>query len=109
MEAMFEEFFKWSEKIRIPILLAAGNAPEKRLHQLIPQKFGTQDNMIITVGGVEKDGTFYRDTTKAESGQPGSMSVYAPARDIVVPAPGNNPHTGTSQATAIVVSLILHR
>jgi hypothetical protein len=89
------------------VVIAAGNSAEKRLHQTIPQKLGTASNAVITVGGVEKDGTLFKLTTPAQPGQAGSMSVYAPARDIVVPAPGDDQHSGTSQAAAIVVSHLL--
>jgi hypothetical protein len=61
-------------------------------------------NNIITVGGVEKDGSLYRDTSPHMPGESGSMSVFAPARDVVVPGPGDG-DTGTSQAAAIVVRL----
>jgi hypothetical protein len=63
--------------------------------------------MIVTVGGVEPDGMLYLDTTPAQPGEKdsmsGSMSVYAPARDVKVPSDGADVHTGTSQAAAIVV------
>jgi hypothetical protein len=39
-----------------------------------------------------------------EPGEAGSITVYAPARDVVVPAPGAFIHDGTSQSAAIVVS-----
>lgn len=100
---MFPGFLAWCDDHRAVVVLAAGNFPEKRLHELVPQKFGTADNGIITVGGVEKDGTFWRDTTQLEAGQAGSMSVFAPARDVIVPGPPIG-DTGTSQAAAIVVS-----
>jgi hypothetical protein len=103
LELAFEEFLAWCETTKTAVVLGAGNAPEKRLHETIPQKFGTADNGIITVGGVEKDGSLYLDTTRAEPGQLGSMSVYAPARDIIVPIPSLAGYTGTSQAAAIVV------
>jgi hypothetical protein len=90
---------------------AAGNYPEKRLHQTLPQKLGTSENGLITVGGVERDGTRYVDTTTERPGEGGHISVWAPARDIRVPSFVPNPiyesHTGTSQASAIVVSLSL--
>jgi hypothetical protein len=47
----------------------------------------------------------YELTTPAEGGQGGSITLYAPAEDVVVPSPGNNLHSGTSQAAAIVVSI----
>jgi hypothetical protein len=108
LESLFPEFIAWCDKLKLPLVLAAGNDEAMSMHDQVPHKFGTPDNMIITVGGVERDGTLYKGTTPVEPGQAGSMSVYAPARDIVVPSPGNGVHTGTSQAAAIVVSDYWH-
>jgi hypothetical protein len=107
METVFQPFMTWADELKIPIAVAAGNGREERLHEKLPHKLGTRDNMVITVGGVNKDGTLWENTAREEPGQPGSMSVYAPAVDIVVPTPGNIPDSGTSQATAIVVSTFL--
>ncbi|KAH7411597.1 peptidase S8/S53 domain-containing protein [Phaeosphaeria sp. MPI-PUGE-AT-0046c] len=108
IEALFPEFLDWCENFKIPIVVAAGNDPEKNLHDKIPQKFGTKDNLIITVGGVRDDGTLWPGTTLHEPGQAGSMSVWSPAMDVVVPGPGNGPNTGTSQAAAIVSGLVAY-
>jgi hypothetical protein len=106
IEAIFPEFQAWCESLEIPIVLAAGNDNTRFLHEQVPQKFGTPDNGIITVGGVEREGTLYQETTSAMPGEAGSMSVYAPARDVRVPSDGVDMHTGTSQAAAITVSII---
>jgi hypothetical protein len=84
--------------------MAAGNSPQSPLEQKYPQKLGTRDNTVITVGGVTKTGTLYKNTSPKENGQAGSMSVFAPAEDIVVPGDPSVPDEGTSQAAAIVVS-----
>lgn len=63
--------------------------------------------MIITVGGVQKDGSLWHSTSLHRYGELGSMSVYAPTVDVVVPGPGESVYSGTTQATAIVVSAIL--
>jgi hypothetical protein len=108
LESLFPEFIAWCDRLKLPLVVAAGNDETMSMHEQVPHKFGTADNMIITVGGVEPDGTLYKGTTPVEPGQAGSMSVYAPARDIVVPSPGNDLHTGTSQAAAIVVGNYEH-
>ncbi|KAH7073921.1 peptidase S8/S53 domain-containing protein [Paraphoma chrysanthemicola] len=105
MNDVLEEFLDFIEELRVPVVTAAGNSPEMRLHRTMPQKFGTADNMIITVGGVEPNGRLFKDTTPAQPGEAGSMSVYAPARDIIVPSPDDRQHSGTSQAAAIVSGL----
>jgi hypothetical protein len=103
-DVAMRNFATWCESLKIPFVVAAGNSKNIKLHQQLPHMLGTPENTIITVGGVERDGSLYQDTSRAEAGQAGSMSVYAPARDIVVPGPGGD--TGTSQAAAIVVSRI---
>ncbi|KAF2272251.1 uncharacterized protein EI97DRAFT_470584 [Westerdykella ornata] len=79
MEAAFIEFFAWAERRRIPVVLAAGNDNSRPLHQGIPRKCGTPDNMIITVGGVQEDGSLYEQTAPDIPNEDGSMTVFAPA------------------------------
>ncbi|KAF2789529.1 subtilisin-like protein, partial [Melanomma pulvis-pyrius CBS 109.77] len=104
LENLFHQFFTWTEENKITVVLAAGNTASEQLHTKVPQKFGTPTNGIITVGGVKQDGTLYTPTSPEVPGQSGSMTVYAPAVDVVVPGPGNL-DTGTSQAAAIVGGL----
>lgn len=110
---MFEEFFHWCEERGIHAVVAAGNldgAPP--LHRSLPQALGTADNNIITVGGITRQGTLWPKTALHEDGKPGSITLFAPAEGIVVPGPGNvmvegEETSGTSQATAMVVSVSL--
>ncbi|KAH4116500.1 hypothetical protein HBH96_142430 [Parastagonospora nodorum] len=108
IEALFPDFQGWCESLKIPMVLAAGNDPTRYLHEQVPQKFGTPDNGIITIGGVEPDGTYYENTTPKHAGDAGSMSAYAPARDVRVPSDGIDYHTGTSQAAAITSGMIAY-
>jgi hypothetical protein len=110
MEDIFRDFFEFTEAKGIPVVLAAGNNIKQKLHQGVPQKFGTDGNGIITVGGVKQDGSLWEDTAPAIPGEDGSMTVFAPAVDIIVPGNGGDLHVGTSlnkgtsQAAAITVS-----
>lgn len=103
LDRVIRNFMMWCETIKIPVVLAAGNNPRKYLHEQLPHRLGTPDNTILTVGGVNSDGTLYDLTSTHQAGQAGSMSVFAPAKDIIVPATGEAPDSGTSQAAAIVV------
>jgi hypothetical protein len=103
---LFPPFLQWCEGLKITVVTAAGNSEERRLHETFPQRLGTPENGLITVGGVEPDGTVFKSGTRAEPGEAGSMSVYAPARDITVPGGPGLPDFGTSQAAAIVVSVL---
>jgi hypothetical protein len=106
MEPVFRLFFEWCERVKLPVTIAAGNSPETFLDESVPQKFGTEMNTLITVGGVDQDGRLYHATTPSRPGHPGHMTVFAPAVDIIVPGRPATGDTGTSQAAAIVVSTI---
>lgn len=100
---------EWYDEYKVTLVVAAGNSAEKHLHETVPQKLETADNGVITVGGIVEDGSLFLDTTLGEPGQAGSLSVFAPAKDIIVEAPGDNMHTGTSQAAAITVSRLSYK
>jgi len=109
IEKLFKSFMEFCYSNKVAFVVAAGNRDPLYLHQSLPQRLGTADNNLITVGGVEKDGTFWKGQTTAEEGrtkQPGHVDVFAPAVDIDVPGPGVKYDTGTSQAAAIVVSAL---
>lgn len=101
---LFVEFIAWCKDKKVTFIVAAGNKDVPKLHQATPQRLGTSDNGLITVGGVNEDGTLYHLTTVQKPGKAGSMTVFAPAQDVRVPGPGPEFHAGTSQAAAIVVS-----
>jgi hypothetical protein len=111
MEPIFTEFFQWAERRGVPVVLAAGNHINQPLDKGTPQKFGTATNNIITVGGVMEDGSLYENTAPDHPDRDGSMSVFAPAENVVAPGNGGDLHedaesnTGTSQAAAITISL----
>lgn len=112
IEHIFNEFFDWAERRKVTVVLAAGNMVELPLHKGAPQKFGTKNNHIITVGGVREDGSLYPNTSPQLPGELGSLTVFAPAVNIIAPGNGGQLHidtglnTGTSQAAAITVSLV---
>lgn len=53
------------------------------LDRFTPQSIGTRDNAMITVGGVEVDGSLFTPTTP-DIGRGGSLTIYAAARDVMV-------------------------
>lgn len=79
LDPYFEIFIQFCKERSIPIVIAAGNKPAgKNLHTGTPQHHGTNDNNIITVGAVNKDGTLWDKTAVPEAGKEGSMTVFAP-------------------------------
>lgn len=111
METYFTTFFRWAEERRISVVLAAGNNLNQPLHRGMPQCLGTDTNNIITVGGVNEDGSLYRNTAPDHPDREGSMTVFAPAENVIAPGNGGDRHentafnSGTSQAAAITVGL----
>ncbi|KAF2011878.1 subtilisin-like protein [Aaosphaeria arxii CBS 175.79] len=111
MEPFYADFFRFIETVKATVVVAAGNDPDLGLHQQVPQKFGTTTNQIITVGGVNEEGKIYDQTCHPHPGQPGSMTLYAPATNVIAPGHNNELHlntdfnTGTSQAAAIISGL----
>ncbi|KAJ4303822.1 hypothetical protein N0V90_002723 [Kalmusia sp. IMI 367209] len=101
MEPLFRTFFDWCKLSKIPVVLSAGNNRNKPIQNTVPQKLGTSDNTVITVGGVKKDGTLHMDTSPKKKGQ-ASMTVFTPTTEVVIPKNTNLPDHGTSQADAIV-------
>ena len=67
----------------IVVTSPAGNDAPISLDQLTPQNLGTTDNALITVGGLEKDGSLYVPSCP-DVGNGGSMTIYAAARDVKV-------------------------
>lgn len=67
----------------IVVTIPAGNDAPISLDQLTPQNLGTTDNALITVGGLEKDGSLYVPSCP-DVGNGGSMTIYAAARDVKV-------------------------
>jgi hypothetical protein len=70
----------------VTVIVAAGN-DGRALNEVSPQNLGTTENGLMTVGGVEKDGTLFTDTNH-DLGLGGSISIYAAAREVLCAARG---------------------
>lgn len=89
-------------------MLAAGNNGLKggTTADELPQRLGTPDNNVITIGGVLYDGTLWKESSP--EGEAGSVTAYGPVGTItlvtndgqIVP----NHIGGTSYAAPITVS-----
>lgn len=107
MQRILEDM--WS--MDVTMVVAAGNDGQlgHSLDEIVPQKLGSPDNALITVGGVYKDGTL-DDLTTFDSGAGGSITVYAVSRDVVAADYRNNAGSvttapGTSVAAPAVAGL----
>jgi hypothetical protein len=95
----------------ITVVIAAGNDASRTLDTTVPQEFGTDDAFsIITVGGVDKEGKHYKDTTNSRKDAGGKVDLYTDAIDVKVAVYNKDDNsftetTGTSHAAPAVVSI----
>ena len=99
------------ELLDVIFVVAAGNDGENghSLDEFVPQQLGTQQNSLITVGGVYSNGVLDTITT-FDKGEGGSISVYALSRNVMVADFRNNAgsiigNPGTSLAAPAVAGL----
>jgi hypothetical protein len=111
LESIFQQFVEWCDIAGVPIVLAAGNDPLQSLDLKTPPKaWGNDQHRHYgrwSRSGWKPLGSEITQKAWFTWFSDGSLTVFAPAIDIVVPGGGNldNLNTGTSQAAAIVVSL----
>lgn len=91
----------------ITVVVAAGNDGQSPsfLDQTSPQNLGTTENALITVGGLEKDGSLYPDTT-SDRGNGGALTVYAAARDVLTASPEGDSATILSTGTSVAAPAV---
>ncbi|KAH0443117.1 tri m 2 allergen [Colletotrichum camelliae] len=102
IQADFEAFIEDLEELGGVFVMAAGNSAQSpspdRLGDHLPQLLGTQENSLITVGGVHADGSLQatsepegkmQSDPPMEDGSPhpnanrrGSVTIYAQAEDV---------------------------
>jgi hypothetical protein len=81
-ELVLNQVIPFAEENDILVTIPTGNNAPDSLATITPQLLGTTDNGLITVAGVEKDGSLYTDSNP-DLGTGGSISIYAPARDVL--------------------------
>lgn len=62
-------------------MTSAGNDPNIRLENKLPQALGTDSNTVITVGGVNEDGQIWEKSSPEGSGG-GSLTVWAQSQNV---------------------------
>ncbi|KAF6823243.1 tri m 2 allergen [Colletotrichum musicola] len=121
-----ESFSRETEALGAVFVMSAGNlaADRDRLGDHVPQLMGTADNHLITVGGVNPDGTLWHDSepegqdwwgaNEANDGRVGSVTVYAQGSDVVscngdsADSVGTSSRIGTSFASPAVAGLVAY-
>jgi subtilisin family serine protease len=88
----------------VTVIVAAGN-DGRALNEVSPQNLGTTENGLMTVGGVEKDGTLFTDTNH-DLGLGGSISIYAAAREVLCAAIDSDSATTTLPGTSLAAPAV---
>ena len=88
-------------------VVAAGNDGllGRSLDESTPQKVGTANNGLITVGGVKNNGVLDLQTTY-RAGLLGSMTVYAVSKNVVTADFNNNAGSLTAQGTSFAAPAV---
>ncbi|KAI8179615.1 hypothetical protein K4K52_007662 [Colletotrichum sp. SAR 10_76] len=126
-QADFDSFQKVMEMNGVVFVMAAGNSASmgSRLGDHLPQLLGTKENHLITVGGVNADGTLWFNSEPegksatgndqgTNAGAVGSVTVYAQSSGVTVcnGDPGDKAGTisqdGTSFASPAVAGLVAY-
>jgi hypothetical protein len=108
---MMERTLRKCKARDVTLVVAAGNDGAFRtLDTLVPQAFGTDDRFsMITVGGVDQTGKYYRDTVQGK-GEGGQVDIYADAVQVVAAKHDDQDDStttvdGTSAAAPAIVSI----
>ncbi|KAI8304365.1 hypothetical protein K4K61_006218 [Colletotrichum sp. SAR11_59] len=126
-QADFDSFQKVMDMNGVVFVMAAGNSASMgtRLGDHLPQLLGTKENHLITVGGVNADGTLWFNSEPegksatgngqgTNAGAVGSVTVYAQSSGVTVcnGDPGDKAGTisqdGTSFASPAVAGLVAY-
>ncbi|WYZ43925.1 hypothetical protein EsH8_VII_000361 [Colletotrichum jinshuiense] len=123
----FEIFQRFADQLGMVFVMAAGNEATMRitLGDHVPQLMGTKENHLITVGGVNADGTLWHNSEPegeasdaalaAAGGGTGSVTIYAQGSGIKSCNGDSSDSTGTSTrdgtsfaAPAVYIGFNLH-
>jgi subtilisin family serine protease len=107
-ELIMDRVIPFAAENDIVVTIPTGNEAPMSLDMITPQNLGTTDNALITVAGVERDGSLYT-PSNPNLGNGGSISIYAAARDVLVASPESDTatdmRTGTSVAAPAVAGM----
>jgi subtilisin family serine protease len=104
-EFIMDRVIPFAAENDIVVTIPTGNGAPASLGRTTPQNLGTTDNALITVGGVEKDGSLFRDSNP-NLGDGGSITLYAAARDVLVANIGSDTDTTTATGTSMAAPAV---
>lgn len=89
----------------IVVTIPTGNDAPTSLSMVTPQNLGITDNALITVGGVERDGSLFTDGNP-DLGDGGSITLYAAAREVLVASTDSDTSTTTLTGTSLAAPAV---
>jgi len=89
----------------ILVIIPTGNDAPTSLAMITPQNQGTTDNGLITVAGVERDGSLFTDSNP-DLGTGGSITIYAAARSVLVASTDSDTSTTTLDGTSLAAPAV---
>ena len=107
-ELIMDRVIPFAAENDIVVTIPTGNDAPTSLAMVTPQNLGTTDNALITVAGVERDGSLFTNSNP-DLGTGGSITVYAAARLVLVASTESDTSTtmlnGTSLAAPAVAGM----
>ena len=107
-ELIMDRVIPFAAENDIVVTIPTGNDAPTSLAMVTPQNLGTTDNALITVAGVERDGSLFTNSNPV-LGTGGSITVYAAAREVLVASTDSDTSTtmltGTSLASPAVAGM----
>ena len=105
---VLSDFIDWCRENGVVVVTAAGNDGDENhfLHEFLPQSLGSENSVLITVGGTHQDGSLWIKSRPEAAGREGSISIYAQGTDIRCSDRdgGLRQEAGTSFSAAAIVS-----
>ncbi|GAB7326239.1 hypothetical protein MBLNU13_g10227t1 [Cladosporium sp. NU13] len=107
-ELIMDRVIPFAAENDIVVTIPTGNDAPTSLAMVTPQNLGTTDNALITVAGVEHNGSLFTNSNP-DLGTGGSITVYAAARLVLVASTDSDTSTtmlnGTSLAAPAVAGM----
>jgi hypothetical protein len=104
-ELIMNQVIPFAAENDIVVTIPTGNQAPTSLAMVTPQNLGTTDNALITVGGVEKDGSLFTDSNP-DLGTGGSITIYAAARQVLVASIDSDTATTMADGTSVAAPAI---
>jgi subtilisin family serine protease len=104
-ELIMDSVIPFAAENDIVVTIPTGNDAPTSLAMVTPQNQGTTDNALITVAGVERDGSLFTDSNP-DLGTGGSITIYAAARLVLVASTDSDTSTTTLSGTSLAAPAV---